>query len=80
MSRIETIFSVWPTAVAMAHDIDVPAVTVRNWRNRSKAIPTRYWRVIQEKAAARGRALPLSLFVPDGVTDGLIVSQAAAAE
>lgn len=64
MSCITDIFSVWPTAAAMARDINVPDVTVRQWRNRSGAIPVRYWSVIREAAKEKGVDLPLAVFLP----------------
>lgn len=64
MSCITDIFSVWPSAAAMARDIGVPDVTVRQWRNRSGSIPVRYWNVIREAAKAKGVDLDLQVFVP----------------
>lgn len=67
MSGIDTIFAAWPSAKALADDIRLPDVTVRQWRNRSGAIPPRYWERIQRAALARGIALPIDLFAPTGV-------------
>lgn len=64
MSRIADIFSVWPSAAAMARDIGVSDVTVRQWRNRSGCIPVRYWNAIREAAKVRGADLELDVFVP----------------
>ena len=67
MTPIDTIFAAWPSAKAMADDIRLRDVTVRQWRNRSGAIPPRYWERIQQAALLRGVTLPIELFVPLGV-------------
>jgi len=67
MTAIDTIFAAWPSAKAMADDIRLRDVTVRQWRNRSGAIPPRYWERIQRAALLRGVTLPIELFVPSGV-------------
>ena len=64
MSCIDEIYSAWPSAAAMARDIGVSQVTVRQWRNRSGTIPVRYWNMIREKARDRGVVLDLASFVP----------------
>ncbi|WP_425502149.1 carph-isopro domain-containing protein [Sphingobium jiangsuense] len=64
MSCIDDIFSVWPSAAAMARDIGVPDVTVRQWRNRSRSIPVRYWAAIIDAAKDRGVALSYQDFIP----------------
>ena len=64
MANLDPIFAVWPSAKAMADDIGVSDVTVRQWRNRSGKIPTKYWRQIQGAAALRGVELSTELFVP----------------
>lgn len=67
MSSITTIFATWPSAVALARDIGVSEVTVRQWRNRSGAIPPRYWERVQKAALTKGVSLPIELFAPPGV-------------
>lgn len=67
MSSITTIFAAWPSAVALARDIGVSEVTVRQWRNRSGAIPPRYWERVQKAALTKGVSLPIELFAPPGV-------------
>jgi hypothetical protein len=67
MSSLVTIFNAWPSAAALAHDIGVPDVTVRQWRNRSGSIPPRYWERIQRAALSNGHSLPIELFAPVGV-------------
>ncbi|NYD88889.1 hypothetical protein [Sphingomonas melonis] len=72
MSNLDPIFAVWPSAKAMADDIGLSDVTVRQWRNRSGTIPPKYWRQIQGAAAVRGVELSIELFVPretDAVAD-----------
>ena len=73
MANLDPIFAVWPSAKAMADEIGVSDVTVRQWRNRSGTIPTKYWRQIRGAAAVRGVELSIEMFVPsetDAVVDG----------
>lgn len=43
----------WPSLVDFAGDVNVPVSLVRVWRHR-KAIPARYWAVIEMQARRRG--------------------------
>jgi hypothetical protein len=63
MESLKEVFSVWPSAAALARAIGVRPVTVRQWRNRGYRIPSRYWQIIQEAARERGREIPLEAFI-----------------
>lgn len=64
MSHLTPIYAVWDgNAEAMAADINVPGVTVRQWRNRGN-VPPRYWQAIIDAAAKRGGNLTLAQFIP----------------
>ncbi|WP_408641127.1 carph-isopro domain-containing protein [Flavisphingomonas formosensis] len=63
MRSIEDIFQLWPSAAALARAINVPAVTVRQWRNRGYRIPSRYWPDIQFAARTQGNDVPLEAFL-----------------
>lgn len=64
MSHLTPIYDVWSgNAEALASDINVPGVTVRQWRNRGN-IPPRYWPAIIAAAAKRGAVIELGQFLP----------------
>jgi hypothetical protein len=64
MSYLTPIYDAWAgNAEALAADIGVPGVTVRQWRNRGN-IPPRYWSAIIGAAAKRGVMIDLSQFLP----------------
>ncbi|NJM51058.1 MAG: hypothetical protein HC843_09440 [Sphingomonadales bacterium] len=64
MKQLSTIFAAWDNnAEALASAIDVPGVTVRQWRAR-KNIPARYWQTIIAAAAKKGVTLTLAMFLP----------------
>lgn len=64
MTHLTTIFAAWENnAEALALDIGVPGVTVRQWRAR-KSIPARYWQTIIAAAAKKGVTLTLAMFLP----------------
>ena len=52
MIAIETLISKWPSATALASDINVKDVTVRAWKQRG-SIPIRYWQPIAKAAQKR---------------------------
>ena len=65
MQTVHDIFTVWPSAAALGRAIGVAPVTVRQWRNRNRSIPVRYWAVIIEAADKRGVKLcPEDFFLP----------------
>jgi hypothetical protein len=58
------LYSAWDkNAERLAADIEQPAVTVRQWRNRG-SIPPEHWAKIIEKAAARNVVLKVEDFGP----------------
>jgi hypothetical protein len=62
MAHLDPIYAPWEgNAEALASDIGVGGVTVRQWRNRGN-IPPQYWRRIIEAAEKRGKALTLDQF------------------
>jgi len=63
VNEVQDIYDLWPSAAAMARSIDVPAVTVRQWRNRGYRIPQRYWGLIREAGEALGADIPLDAFL-----------------
>jgi hypothetical protein len=64
MSHLTPIYAVWDSnAEAMAADINVPGVTVRQWRNRGN-VPPKYWQAIIDAAHRKGVQLSLSQFIP----------------
>lgn len=65
MSHLNAIFAVWDhNAEAMASDIGVPGVTVRQWRNRG-SIPAGHWqRIIDAAGRCKGTKLELAQFLP----------------
>ena len=64
MSNLSTIFAAWAhNAEALALEIGVPGVTVRQWRAR-KSIPLRYWQTIIAAAAKKDITLTLAMFLP----------------
>lgn len=68
MSHLNAIYAVWDhNAEAMASDIGVPGVTVRQWRNRGH-IPAANWqRIIDAAKRCKGVALELAQFLPPPV-------------
>lgn len=63
MSHLNTIYAVWNgNAEALAADIGVLGVTVRQWRNRGN-IPAKYWPKIIAAAEAKGVKLTLAQFM-----------------
>jgi DNA-binding transcriptional regulator YdaS (Cro superfamily) len=65
MQTVEDVYRLWPSAAALARDIGVPGVTVRQWRNRGYRIPPRYWPSIQLAARAKSAEIPLHVFLPE---------------
>lgn len=64
MSELSRIYEPWSgNAEAMAADIGLAGVTVRQWRNR-RSIPPKYWQSIIDAAEKRGHELDLEAFLP----------------
>lgn len=61
MKSFADVIALWPSAEALAADLSLRGVTVRQWRNRN-SIPAAYWGEIVAAAEARG-ATGLSLDV-----------------
>ena len=56
MESVSDVFAIWPTAAAMAKDLELPYQTVAKWRQRGR-IPQDAWIRLIECAAKRERLL-----------------------
>lgn len=64
MSNLDPIFAAFDgNAEELGRSINVPGVTVRQWRFRD-SIPPAYWQRIVNAAKARGTTIPLEQFLP----------------